>query len=173
MYLTITIIEKHYKQGTYCNTLPHDARLLHTARTTKLLHVFAKVALPTLRAQACFTLSTACPSPPGTRCSPTCWQLDCWCRRCCHLRFWPVGRPRLKGWRGYRVRSLKMINQQIFGKWTSKSQMNWCGGMLLLKYSQVVEYSCHKTVRQICSISKAASLHHWLLDLGLNKRQTI
>lgn len=92
---------------TYCYALSHYTGLFHSARPPELLHVFAEVALPALGPQAGLALPTAGPSPPGARCSPTGWQLDCWCRRSCHLRFRPIGRPGLKGWRGYGVRYQK------------------------------------------------------------------
>lgn len=106
--LLLHVQKTHSEQETHCNALPHDAGLLHAARPTKLLHVFTEVALSTLRPEARLTLPTASPPPPGTRCSPTGWQLDCWCRRSCHLRFRPVGRPGLKGLRGYNVKYLKV-----------------------------------------------------------------
>lgn len=118
-----------YEHWTHSDALPHDAGLLHTARPAKLLHVFTEMALSALRPQARLALPTASPSPPGTRCSPTGWQLDCWCRRSCHLRFRPVGRPRLMGWRGYSVMYLKWKVKYFTNRHKAKSNqfvVKWC-----------------------------------------------
>lgn len=83
--------------------LSHDTGLLHPAWSTKLLHVFAEVALPTLFACTCLTLPAACSSAPGTRWTTTGWELRSTCCRAwssgwrwAHLGFWPIKRPWLK-----------------------------------------------------------------------------
>lgn len=74
--LCIYMRKKKIAQQTHSNALPHDARLLHPARPTKLLHVFAEVALSALGPQARLALPAARPPPPGAGCSPTGRQLD-------------------------------------------------------------------------------------------------
>lgn len=48
----------------YRSALPEQTRLFHSARSTKLLHVFAEVALAALGPHAGLTASATCPSPP-------------------------------------------------------------------------------------------------------------
>lgn len=53
---------------THRDALPHDAALLHAPRTSKLLHVLAKVALSTLRPQAGLALAASRPAPASSCC---------------------------------------------------------------------------------------------------------
>ena len=79
----------------YRNALSHNARLLHAPRSSKLLHVLAKVALSTLDPKAGLTLSAACPPASGSGWAAVGWQLNSrWC--CPHLGLRPVGRPLLE-----------------------------------------------------------------------------
>lgn len=79
----------------YRNALSHNARLLHTPWSSKLLHVFAEVTLSTLDPKAGLALSAACPSASGSRWAAVGWQLNSWW--CCpHLGLRPVGRPLLE-----------------------------------------------------------------------------
>lgn len=48
----------------YRSALPEQTRLLHPARSTKLFHVFAEVALAALGPHAGLTAPATCPSPP-------------------------------------------------------------------------------------------------------------
>lgn len=72
-YTTQKFTHTHH---TYSNALPHDAGLLHASRPAELLHVFAEVTLSALRPQTRLAFPTACPSPPGSRCTPAGRQLD-------------------------------------------------------------------------------------------------
>ncbi len=83
--------------------LSHDTGLLHAAWSTKLLHVFAEVAVATLFARTCLTLPAACPSAPGIRWTATGRELHSSCCRPwssrwrrAHLCFWPIKWPWLK-----------------------------------------------------------------------------
>lgn len=84
---------------TYRYALSHDAGLLHTTWSSKLLHILAEVALPTLFARTGLALPAARPSAPGIWCAATGRELySTWSSgwRRAHLGLCPIKRPWLK-----------------------------------------------------------------------------
>lgn len=72
---------------SYRYTLSHNARLLHSTRSSKLLHVLTEVTLSTFRPHTCLALPASCAPAASSRGGSIGWQLDrCssgWRSGCC------------------------------------------------------------------------------------------